>query len=105
MVVDIFIFGIILIIFVVVVVIVVVILYIGFKSKREKEEVFDVNKSEIKDKFRNEKKREKLKQIKGRRGIVLDKVYYRQFVVFKGYVSYVFDVEFSLNGKYFVLIL
>lgn len=61
MVVDIFIFGIILIIFVVVVVIVVVILYIGFKSKREKEEVFDVNKSEIKDKFRNEKKREKLK--------------------------------------------
>ena len=97
---DISTFGTISITSVVAAVIVAVILYIGFKSKREKEEVSDANKSEIKDKPRNEKKREKLKQTKGRRCTVPDKAHHRQFAVLKGHASHVFDVEFSLNGKY-----
>ncbi|XP_068750616.1 transducin beta-like protein 2 isoform X2 [Montipora capricornis] len=97
---DISTFGTISITSVVAAVIVAVILYIGFKSKKEKEEVSDANNSEIKDKPRNEKKREKLKQTKARRGTVPDKTHHRQFAVLKGHASHVFDVEFSLNGKY-----
>lgn len=82
-------------------VILAVILYIGYKSKKEKGDSSDTAKSEPEEKpVRNGEKRDKVKQTKGKRGTAAVKNNHRQLAILKGHTGYVFDLEFSLNGKY-----
>lgn len=77
------------------------ILYIGFKSKQNNEESSETVKNELEEKpVRNGEEKYKAKQTKGKRGPVAVKSHHRQFAVLKGHTGHVFDLEFSLNGKY-----
>lgn len=79
-----------------------VILYIGFKSKPKKEDSSGTVKSELEEKpMHNGEKRDKAKPTKtGKRGTVAVKNHHRQYAILKGHTGHVFDLEFSLNGKY-----
>lgn len=79
----------------------VVILFIDFKSKQRKDDSSETVKSELEEKqaFSGERK-DKAKTTKGKRGNAPVKNHRRQFAILKGHTGDVFDLEFSLNGKY-----
>lgn len=82
-------------------VVLLVILYIGFKSKQPKDDSSEKIKPELEEKHPiNGESKDKTKHPKGKRGNPQLKNHPRQFAILKGHTGDVFDLEFSLNGKY-----
>ena len=79
-----------------------VIFYIGFKSKQQQKEISETLETKLDERpVENGQKRDKGKQSgKAKRGAVTLKSHHRQFAILKGHTGHVFDLEFSLNGKY-----
>ena len=78
-----------------------VILFIGFKSKQRKDDSSETAKTELEEKQAiSGERKDKVKTFKGKRGNGPVKTHRRQFAVLKGHTGDVFDLEFSLNGKY-----
>lgn len=78
-----------------------VILYIGFKSKQKKDDSSENTETELEEKQPiNGERKDKAKHGKGKRGTAPVKNHRRQFAILKGHTGDVFDLEFSLNGKY-----
>ena len=80
----------------------VVILFIGFKSKKRKDDSSETAKTELEEKqaISGERKDKAKTTGKGKRGNAPVKNHRRQFAILKGHTGDVFDLEFSLNGKY-----
>lgn len=79
----------------------VVILLIGFKSKQGKVDSSETAKTELEEKQAiSVERKDKAKTTKGKRGNAPVKNHRRQFAILKGHTGDVFDLEFSLNGKY-----
>lgn len=82
-------------------VVLLVILYISFKSKQQKDDSSENIKPELEEKHPiNGESKDKMKHHKGKRGNPQLKNHPRQFAILKGHTGDVFDLEFSLNGKY-----
>ena len=79
----------------------VVILFIGFKSRQRKDDSSETAKTELEEKQAiSGERKDKAKTTKGKRGNAPVKNHRRQFAILKGHTGDVFDLEFSLNGKY-----
>ncbi|XP_022783893.1 transducin beta-like protein 2 [Stylophora pistillata] len=82
-------------------VVLLVILYISFKSKQQKDDSSENLKPELEEKQPiNGERKDKTKHPKGKKGNLQLKPHPRQFAILKGHTGDVFDLEFSLNGKY-----
>ena len=79
-----------------------VVFYIGFKSQRQSEQNTEINQGELELKpEENGQRKDKTKQSgKGKKGVLQLKSHRRQDAVLKGHTEHIFDLEFSLNGKY-----
>lgn len=79
-----------------------VVFYIGFKSQRQSEQNTEINQGELELKpEENGQRKDKTKQSgKGKKGVLQLKSHRRQYAVLKGHTEHIFDLEFSLNGKY-----
>ncbi|XP_073258368.1 transducin beta-like protein 2 isoform X3 [Porites lutea] len=79
-----------------------VVFYIGFKSQRQSEQNTEINQGELELKpVENGQRKDKTKQSgKGKKGVLQLKSHRRQYAVLKGHTEHIFDLEFSLNGKF-----
>lgn len=83
-------------------VILVVILFIGLKSKKKKDDSSETATTDLEEKesINGERKDKAKHSFKGKRGNAPVKTHRRQFAILKGHTGDVYDLEFSLNGKY-----